>query len=200
MTRVLEQDEAVRVLARGGIVALPTDTVYGLAASLRHPDAVATLFRLKYRPDSVALPVLVDDLTQVERLSVRWPEVARRLSVVYWPGPLTIVVSVPEELARLVGGVSGTAGFRIPDDASLREILARTGPLALSSANEHAEAPCRNVAEVLDAFAGRDELEGVVDGGERSGRVSTVVDLADTPWRLVREGAISSVDLRRLLD
>ena len=200
MTRVLDQDEAVRVLARGGIVALPTDTVYGVAASLRHPDAVATLFGLKHRPDSVPLPVLIDDFTQIERLSVTWPETARRLSVVYWPGPLTIVVRVPDELARLVGGVVATAGFRIPDDVPLREILAHTGPLALSSANEHGEPPCHNVAEVLRAFVGRDELEGVVDGGERSERVSTVVDLSETPWRLVREGAINARDLHDVLD
>lgn len=200
MTRVFDSDEAVRVLARGGIVALPTDTVYGVAASLRHPDAVATLFRLKHRPDAVAVPVLVDDFTQIERLSVHWPEAARRLSVVYWPGSLTIVVSVPDDLARLVGGETGTAGFRIPDDAALREILAKTGPLALSSANEHGESPCHNVEEVLAAFVGRDELEGVVDGGERSGRVSTVVDLSDSSWRLVRQGAIGADDLGHILD
>jgi len=200
MTRVLEQDEAVRVLARGGVVALPTDTVYGLAASLRHPDALATLFRLKHRPESAALPVLVEDFTQIERLSVHWPEAARRLSVVYWPGPLTIVVRVPGELARLVGSATDTAGFRIPDDDALREILARTGPLALSSANEHGVTPCHTMAEVLEAFVGRDELDGVVDGGERSGRVSTVVDLSQSPWRLLREGAVASSDLRQILD
>jgi L-threonylcarbamoyladenylate synthase len=200
MTRVIDQDEAVRVLARGGIVALPTDTVYGIAASLRHPDAVAALFGLKHRPDSMALPVLVDDFTQIERLSVTWPAAARRLSDLYWPGPLTIVARVPDELARLVGGVVATAGFRIPGDTALREILARTGPLALSSANEHGEPPCHSVAEVLRAFVGRDELKGVVDGGERSGLVSTVVDLSQTPWHLVREGAISARDLHHVLD
>jgi tRNA A37 threonylcarbamoyladenosine synthetase subunit TsaC/SUA5/YrdC len=113
---------------------------------------------------------------------------------------LTIVVRVPDELAQLVGGVAATAGFRIPNDVPLREILARAGPLALSSANEHGDAPSHNVAEVLRAFIGRDELEGVVDGGERSGRVSTVVDLSETPWRLVREGAISARDLHHMLD
>src|SRR5664280_639073 len=200
MTRVIDQDEAVRVLARGGIVALPTDTVYGVAASLRHPDAVATLFGLKHRPGSVPLPVLIDDFTQIERLSVTWPEAARRLSVVYWPGPLTIIVRVPDELARLVGSATDKAGFRIPDDDALREILARTGPLALSSANEHGVTPCHTMAEVLEAFVGRDELDGVVDGGERSGRVSTVVDLSQSPWRLLREGAVASSDLRQILD
>ena len=200
MTRVIDHDEAVRVLARGGIVAVPTDTVYGVAASLRYPEAVAALFGLKHRPDSMALPVLVDDCTQIERLLVTWPEAARRLSDGYWPGPLTIVVRVPDELARLVGGVAATVGFRIPGDTALREILARTGPLALSSANEHGEPPCHSVAEVLRAFVGRDELEGVVDGGERSGRVSTVVDLSETRWRLVREGDINARDLHHVLD
>jgi len=200
MTTVLDPDAAVRVLARGGLVALPTDTVYGVGASIRHPDAVRALFRLKHRPDSVPLPILVDDLTQIERLSVPWPDIARRLSVVYWPGPLTIVVRVPESLAALIGSANATAGFRIADDAVLRDILARTGPLALSSANEHGEAPCHSAAEVVHAFAGRDELEGVVDGGERMDRVSTVVDLSETPWRLVREGAVSSVDLHHMLD
>jgi len=131
---------------------------------------------------------------------VPWPDIARRLSVVYWPGPLTIVVRVPERLAALIGSANETAGFRVADDETLRDILARTGPLALSSANEHGEPPCHSVAEVLHAFSGRDELDGVIDGGERTGRVSTVVDLSETPWRIVREGAISSHDLHHMLD
>ena len=94
------------------------------------------------------------------------------------------------ELARRVGSAGDSAGFRLPDDVVLRRLIQRTGPLAVSSANEHRELPCHSADEVLAAFASRDELRGVLDDGERSGEVSSVVDLSEGPWRMVRVGSI----------
>jgi L-threonylcarbamoyladenylate synthase len=200
MTSLLDADAAVEALAKGGVVGLPTDTVYGLGASLQFPESVASLFELKRRPMTVALPILVSSLSQIEELDVLWPSRAQLLTDVFWPGALTIIVGVPEELSQLVGSSTGTVGFRSPDDELLLQILTRSGPLALTSANEHGEPPCETASQVLEVFADRNELSGVVDGGERAKPVSTVVDLSLNVWRLVREGVVSKDDVEALLD
>ncbi len=199
MTRVVAPSEAVRLLREGAVVAVPTDTVYGIAASLVRPSAVAQLFVLKRRPTTTALPVLVDTLEAVSRLGVDWPEPARRWSDAFWPGALTIVVPAPHELASAVGSTADTVGFRVPDDAPLLEVLGACGPLAVSSANEHGEPPCHSAADVIRAFDGRRDLSAVLDGGERTGQVSTVVEVAGTTWRVLREGSVSAESLARAL-
>ncbi len=200
MTGLIERDEAVRLLRAGGIVAVPTDTVYGVAASLAHPVAVKRLFEIKRRPTTTALPILIESLGSIELLGVTWPPEAERLSGAFWPGALTIVVAVPHELAALVGSTRDTAGFRMPDHALLRQVLIDVGPLAVSSANDHGEAPCRRAAEVFDAFAGRDGLSGVLDGAEGTGEVSTVVEVGEATWRVLRQGAISREEIAFALE
>jgi tRNA threonylcarbamoyl adenosine modification protein (Sua5/YciO/YrdC/YwlC family) len=194
----LRAARAVTLLRDGAVVALATDTVYGLAASLAHPSALTALFALKRRPGNVALPVLVDGVAQIEALGVTWPAPAARLSDALWPGALTIVVPAPASLARLVGSTRASVGFRCPGDDELRRLLGRTGPLAVSSANEHGEAPCTTAAQVRAAFADR-PLAGVLDGGVRDGAVSTVVELVDDSWRVRRDGAVAREVLADLL-
>lgn len=199
MSRRLSTEEAAARLREGGIVAVPTDTVYGLAASLARPAAVARLFTLKRRPTTVALPVLVASVESLEALGATWTDQAAALAAAFWPGALTIVVAAPPALAALVGA-RGSVGFRVPDDATLLALLGEVGPLAVSSANEHGAPPCRGAEEVLEAFAGRDDLAGVLDDGPRGGEVSTVVDLHASPWRVVRAGAVSDDAIARVLD
>jgi L-threonylcarbamoyladenylate synthase len=199
MTVVVDRDEAVRLLSAGDVVAVPTDTVYGLAASLERDDAVAQIFAMKHRPDSVALPVLVDGLSTIERLGVALPTIARKLSDAFWPGALTIVMNAPAELARRVGSPVDTVGFRVPNDVLLLQVLAQTGPLAVSSANEHSAPPCHSAEQVLAVFGQVDLLKAVLDGGERSGVVSTVIQVHDDEWQLVRDGAIDASDVSRVL-
>src|ERR1035441_75912 len=200
MARLMKVEAAIAALDGGGIVAVPTDTVYGLAAELGQPAAVATLFTMKHRPTFVPIPVLVDSVEQIRFLGVEWPEAAQRLADAFWPGALTIIIPVAHELAAMLGGERDTAGFRIPDDDDLRRMMAVLGPFAVTSANDHGEMPCHSAYEVLERFASRDELNGAIDGGERSGDVSSVVDLSVTPWRVLREGAVSSAELARVLD
>jgi len=197
--RLVRSDEAAGLLREGAVVAVPTDTVYGLAASIAFPDAVARLFSIKRRPATSALPVLIDGLDVAERLGVAWPEVARRLSEAFWPGALTIVVPAPHELASVVNSAADTVGFRVPDDALLLEVLVSCGPLAVSSANDHGGPPCHNANDVIGTFAGRDGLDGVLDGGERSGRVSTVVAIEESGWRVLRDGSVTMESLARAL-
>lgn len=196
----MKVEAAIAALDAGGIVAVPTDTVYGLAAELSQPSAVARLFTLKQRPTFVPIPVMVDSVEQIEFLGVEWPDEAQGLADAFWPGGLTIIITVPHELSVLLGGENDTAGFRIPDDDILRRLIAVLGPFAVTSANEHGEMPCHSAYEVLERFSSRDELSGAIDGGERSGDVSSVVDLSVTPWRVLREGAVSTAELARVLD
>jgi len=197
---ILTIDQAVAALEGGGVVGVPTDTVYGVAALLRDREAVDKLFALKRRPDSTPLPVLVASLHQISHLGVMWPEPARRLGEAFWPGPLTIVVHVPDVLGQRVGSANATVGFRMPDDELLRDLLERCGPLCVSSANEHGHTPCTSAADVVATLGDRDELSGVIDDGERSGVVSTVVDVSTGECRVPRVGAVSEGVLRAILN
>ncbi|MGB8178972.1 MAG: L-threonylcarbamoyladenylate synthase [Acidimicrobiales bacterium] len=199
MTQLVSRDDAVRLLGEGAVVAVPTDTVYGLAASLVHPDAVASLFLVKGRPSGVPLPVLVHALSPMQEIDVEWGERAQRLSEEFWPGPLTIVVAASHELSLMLGGARDTVGVRVPDDELLLSVLRECGPLAVSSANTHGAEPCHSAHEVLEALAG-EHLAGVLNGGERRGEVSTVVEVDDTSWRVLREGAVSSARIAAALD
>jgi tRNA threonylcarbamoyl adenosine modification protein (Sua5/YciO/YrdC/YwlC family) len=198
MTDVVGANEAIARLRRGLIVAVPTDTVYGLAATLEQPEAVARLFRLKQRPTSVALPVLVEARAAIDVLGVTWPANAARLSDRFWPGALTVVVAVDAQLARSVGGI-GSIGFRIPRDEVLLRVLDECGPLAVSSANEHGEPPCQSVEQVLAALGANELLSAVLDGGVRRGAVSTVVEIAEDSWRILRDGSISAEEIEHAL-
>jgi L-threonylcarbamoyladenylate synthase len=198
MTDVVGPDEAIARLRRGVVVAVPTDTVYGLAASLDQPEAVATLFRLKRRPTSVAVPVLVSSRAAIEALGVDWPVMAARLGDEFWPGALTIVVEVDAQLASIVGA-SGTVGFRIPRDEMLLRVLNECGPLAVSSANEHGEPPCQSVEQVVAELGANELLDAVLDGGLRQGEVSTVVAIEPDSWRILRAGSISTAAIERVL-
>jgi len=200
MPKLLKIEAAIAALDSGGIVAVPTDTVYGLAAELSQPEAVATLFTLKHRPTFVPIPVLVDSVEQIKFLGVEWPEAAERLADAFWPGGLTIVIPVSHNLATMLGADRDTAGFRIPDDNDLRRMMAVLGPLAVTSANEHGQNPCYSAHEVLERFATRNELNGAIDGGERSGDVSSVVDLSVTPYQVLRVGAIPREPLVRVMN
>jgi tRNA threonylcarbamoyl adenosine modification protein (Sua5/YciO/YrdC/YwlC family) len=199
MTRIVERDEAVRLLNVGSVVAVPTDTVYGLAASLAHRDAVASLFVLKGRPANVPLPVLVHAMNPIQEIDVEWNAYAQRLAQEYWPGALTIVVPASHEVALLVGGSGDSVGVRVPNDELLLSVLRECGPLAVSSANTHGSSPCHSAQDVLRVLGG-EHLAGVLDGGERQGQVSTVVEVNDTSWRVLREGAISNEHIAQVLD
>jgi len=180
---------AVRALQAGEVVAIPTDTVYGLAVDPRRPGATGRLFALKSRPPDVALPVLVADLEQAAQLSAGGlSPVARRLAEGFWPGPLTVVVRRRADIDWELGGDASTIGLRCPAHQMTRELCRVVGPLATTSANRHGEPPLHSSRAVTDCFG--DALL-VLDGGCCDGEASTVVDATADPLRCLRAGAVS---------
>ena len=177
---------ALAALRGGEPVAVPTDTVYGLAASASDPGAVHKLFQLKGRPAERRIAVLVADQSSAESLVLLTPR-ARRLAERYWPGPLTLVADrAPGAPSHL--GDDATIGVRVPDDEVVRAIAASHGPLAVTSANLHG-APTPSTAQgVAEQFPA---LRLVINGGPRPGASSTVVDVTGTTPVVLREGPIS---------
>jgi L-threonylcarbamoyladenylate synthase len=186
------RDEIEAALADGGVVAIPTDTVYGLAARLDRPEAIASIFALKGRPGDVALPVLIGKYKQIHEIAAEWPDEVARLAARFWPGPLTVVVRALEGIGPLLGASDDTVGVRQPKHSLVRALCRDIGPLAVTSANQHGEPPCTTAQDVVDAFANTPaELRLVVDGGRCDGAPSTVLNGTVSPPVCLRDGAIS---------
>ncbi len=182
--------EAVELLRAGRIVALPTDTVYGIAADLALPDAIERLFAAKHRPPEKAVAVLLADLEQAWTLGEMTPH-AKVLGERFWPGGLTLVLRVlpTAVLPRVLASGLPTIGARVPDHPAPRALARALGPLPTTSANLTGEPDARDAAEVAVRLG--DAVALVIDGGPISGGpASTVVDCTlDLPV-ILRQGAI----------
>jgi L-threonylcarbamoyladenylate synthase len=187
---------AARALRAGQVVAIPTDTVYGLAAAIDIPDAIDRLYAIKGRPDEKAIPVLISDPEHVRTLSPCLSATAARLARSFWPGALTLVVPALPDLPRGVTDVGGdgvrTVAIRVPDNALARAIIAAAGgALAVTSANRSGATPAIEAREV-DGF-GLSQPLFVIDGGRAPGGVPSTIVLATSQQpEILREGAISA--------
>jgi L-threonylcarbamoyladenylate synthase len=180
-------------LRQGRVVALPTDTVYGLAVDPSRPQAVERLFGLKERPLEVALPLLIGSRQDVEDVAGRLEGAAAHLADRYWPGPLTLVVPRRDGFTVDLGGPPAsrqTVGIRLPDHPLVRGLCQELGPLAVTSANLHREPPATTGRQVMEVFAESDPVAVVLDGVAAGGVPSTVVECLGPTIRCLREGAI----------
>jgi len=193
--------EAARVLAGGGIVALPTDTVYGIAVSIDTPGGIERLFAAKQRPPDKAIALLIADAAQAGELG-ELNEAATTLAGAFWPGGLTLILPRRPERGLPALGADGaslqTVGLRVPDHAAPRALARAVGPLPTTSANRSGEPEARDADEIEDLLGGAVDL--ILDGGPaHGGPASTVVDTTVDPMRVLREGAIASADIDRCL-
>ena len=189
-------DAAAAVLLAGRVVAVPTDTVYGLAVDAFRPGATSRLFAAKGRPRRVPLPVLVSGLDQAEALA-SMPPAASVLVERFWPGALTLVLPRRRGFDVDLGDAGTTVGLRAPDHPVPVALCARVGPLATTSANLHGGETPADAVDVARLLAGAVDL--VLDAGRCDGRASTVVDCtADVP-RLLREGEIAWAEVQSCL-
>lgn len=191
--------EAAKWILNGGVVALPTDTLYGLAADPFSAAAIARVFAVKGRAAERALPLIASDAAQVVTHLGPLPPAGQRLADRFWPGPLTLLVSAPLGLAGAVTGGTGTVGVRVPADAVARAICAAAGrPVTATSANASGQPPTPDPDQVERELGDRIDL--LIDTGRtRGGAASTIVDVTGAHPALVRAGAISWDDIQACL-
>lgn len=191
---------AIEVLRSGGVVAIPTDTVYGIAVALETPGGLERLFHVKRRPPDKGIMVLLDEAAQAASIGVMTPA-ATALAEACWPGGLTVVVSQRPDVplpAALTGGAS-TIGLRVPDHAAPRALAATVGPLPTTSANVSGLPEARDAAEILDQLG--DAIDLILDGGSAlGGPASTIVDCSGVLPVVLREGTIGLERIAAILD
>lgn len=192
-------DETAHVIRNGGLVIFPTETVYGLAANALDSSAVRKVFEAKRRPLTAPLPIQVGDKALLAEVADELSDVAVRLAERFMPGPITLVVSKGPAVSDLVSSGGKTVGVRIPDDPiALALLRAVAGPIVATSANlseqnapTSADEAIRQIGEAVDI---------VLDAGPcKHGVASTVIDTTVSPPRIVRQGAISAEEIRKVI-
>jgi L-threonylcarbamoyladenylate synthase len=188
-------DAAAEAILSGGVIAFPTDTLYGLGCSLFEVHAVENIARLKRRDPRHAVISLIPVPDQAWALASEVHPLAGRLIERYWPGPLSLILHASRLVPAAVQGAGGTVALRCPNDPLSRALLGRIGgPVVSSSANISGRPPAESAAEVVEYFG--NQLELVLDGGERRGGVpSTLVDVTGTRAKLLRRGALDVTEM-----
>jgi L-threonylcarbamoyladenylate synthase len=192
-----EIGQALHILQTGGIVAFPTDTVYGLGSLAFDNAAIESIYIAKDRPLEKAIPILIADLNDLEKVADDIPDMALRFASRFWPGPLTCVVPKKPILPPAVSATQ-TIAVRIPDHIDARALLRAAGPMAVTSANISGQPSPSTAQEVYDQLKGRIPL--ILDGGKTPGGLpSTLVDCTGDGPVILREGPISLSELMATL-
>jgi len=192
-------EKAVSILRSGGLVAFPTETVYGLGADGMNPEAIARIYEAKGRPSTNPLILHVADVEAVKCLVRDWPEIAQKLADKFWPGPLTIILPASRLVPDIVRAGNPTVALRSPNHPiALKLLCAFNGPLAAPSANKTTEISPTKPEHVLNNMRGR--IDMILDGGRTSSGIeSTIINLAEQPPRLLRPGPISPTELEAVV-
>ena len=190
---------AAEIVRRGGVVAVPTETVYGLAANGLDETAVERIYEVKGRPAVKPLSLMVPGPEAFELYGRDVPRSAWVLAERFWPGPLTIVVAADGKIPSLVLARGNTVGLRCPDSEKTLALLRMCGlPLTGPSANPSGAPSPKTAGQVADYFDGK--IEAIIDGGPCGlGQESTIVDLTARPWRILRQGALAAEEVREAL-
>lgn len=189
-------EEAVSTVQRGGVVAFPTDTVYGIGASLRHPAALARIYDIKGRAQDKPIPILISRADVIAELVDDADPDLVALAHRFWPGPLTVILRAKESLPAEVKAPDGTCGVRIPNHSvPLAIAQANGGAIATTSANRSGEPAATQAAAIRESLG--DELDLILDGGIAPGSVaSTVIRREGDTISVIREGSVSAEQLR----
>ncbi|WP_368220908.1 L-threonylcarbamoyladenylate synthase, partial [Anaerotruncus rubiinfantis] len=192
-------DQAAALLREGKLVAIPTETVYGLAANALDPQAAHAIYTAKGRPGDNPLIVHVSDLSQIPPLVKTVPDALRRLAEAFWPGPMTVIMEKSDKIPPATSGGLETVAIRMPSHPVARELIRRSGvPLAAPSANLSGSPSPTTAQHCIDDLTGR--VDVIVDGGEcEVGVESTVLTLCTDPPSVLRPGAVTLEMLRQVI-
>lgn len=202
-TRILSIDDpqtipaSKRIIQQGGLIAFPTDTIYGVACDAFNPQAIEAIYAAKGRPVEKALPVLIGDYHQLAELILNPDRRLERITAAFWPGPLTLVLHKSHKIPHQLSA-DATIGVRMPNLDFTLALLRETGPLATTSANRYGGPNPVDANDVIAQLGGRIDL--LIDGGLTPGQTaSTVADLTGKDIRILRPGPISLADLQSVL-
>lgn len=200
-TKVFTDDltEAAELIKAGELVAVPTETVYGLAGNGMDAEAVEKIYEVKGRPAVKPLALMVPDESAMELYCEDVPPQAKALAEKFWPGPLSIILKSRDNVPEIVRAGGDTVSLRCPDHPMTLELLRLSGlPFAAPSANPSGEPSPKNAETVKSYFDGL--IGGIIDGGECGlGRESTIIDMSKTPYKILRQGALPEAEIRRAL-
>lgn len=189
--------QALSRLQNDELVAYPTDTVYGVGALAFSQNAIQQLFIAKMRPNNKAIPILLGDPDELQRVAAHLSGIARRLAKQFWPGPLTLVIAKHPDLPQNISPFA-TIGVRMPNHPLALELLHRSGPLATTSANISGQTNATTAQQVYDQLVGRIPL--ILDGGETpGGNPSTVVECTGPSPIILRPGPITQEQIQEVL-
>jgi L-threonylcarbamoyladenylate synthase len=189
---------ALEILRSGGLVAFPTDTVYGVGALAFDGKAIESIYAAKDRPIEKAIPILIAGTEDMEKVGMDIPQSACKLAARFWPGPLTCIIPKQPTLPEAVSATS-TVGVRVPDHEVARALLRAAGPMAVTSANISGRPSPSTAEEVYSQLNGRIPL--IIDGGKTPGGIpSTVMDCSTSELKIIREGPISKRELLSALE
>lgn len=193
-------NRAAEIIAAGGLVAVPTETVYGLAGNGLDEKAVNNIYEVKGRPAVKPLSLMVPDTDAMDRYCVDVPEQAKLLAESFWPGPLTIVLNAKDSIPPIVLAGGKTVGLRCPDHGLTLSLLKECSlPLAAPSANPSGKDSPKDACTVLKYFDGK--IDAVIDGGPCGiGLESTIIDMSAVPYRVLRQGALPEASIAEFLE
>jgi len=189
--------KALDILRSGGLVAFPTDTVYGLGSLAFDGKAVESIYTAKRRPIEKAIPILIGEIMDISKVALEFSRNARLIASRFWPGPLTCIVPKRPSLPEAISATS-TIGVRIPDQVVARFLLRKAGPMAVTSANISDQPSPTTAEEVFAQLNGRIPL--IIDGGKTPGGIpSTVAECTTGEIKIIREGPISKEEIQSVL-
>ncbi len=190
--------KASKMIQKGDVVAIPTETVYGLAADAMNAEAVKKTFQLKKRPADNPLIVHISDLDQLDSIAKTVPPAARKLADAFWPGPITLVMAKDARVPDVVTGGLGTVAVRMPDHQMALHLIRLTGPLTAPSANRSGRPSPTRVSHITEDFGNQ---LAILDGGDcKIGLESTVLDITSKTPKILRPGAISKEMIEKILE
>ena len=191
---------AAAVISRGGVIAYPTETIYGLGADATNEQAIRRIFEIKGRDFANPISVIIGNPQDIYPLVREVTDTAQKLMDTFWPGPLTIVFKSADGVSPLITASTGKIGIRLTSHEVARQIAAKTGkPLTATSANLSGAQECASASEVAVQLG--DKIDAIIDLGNTSGTIgSTIIDVTCTPLAILREGAINRKTIEKYLN
>ena len=189
----LDLSKAIKALRNGQIIVYPTDTLYGLGADIFNDDAVKKIFKIKKREKNNPLSVAVANINELEKIAVV-DDKTRYLIRTFLPGKLTIVLKKKVNVSNLVTGGLDKVAIRIPNNEIALDLLSKFGPLTATSANIHGKKSPVNINNISIQFKASD-IAVYIDNGKLDGRPSTIVDMTEKPFKIIRKGTISEKEI-----